>query len=152
MCRDWENPSKNSRRLLAFYFLLIFSFATSLLETFRFGNENGYECEIWLKVFSRILKKTPEQDTPESFIVLVDSPEKLALFSILKEVKPCFHHKMIKLPTFDNVFRHYDILAKTRSGMTTALAFFRQNGGGSIHARALLSTGKISYSLLMFSA
>ena len=102
MCRDWENPSKNSRGLLAFYFLLIFSFATSLLETFRFGDENGYECEIWLKVFSRILKK--KQTPPESFIVLVDSSEKLALFSILKEVKPCFYHKMVKLPTFDNVF------------------------------------------------
>ena len=68
MFRDWENPSKNSRGLLAFYFLLIFFFATSLLETFRFGDENGYEYEIWLKGFSRILKKT---DTPESFIVLL---------------------------------------------------------------------------------
>ena len=27
-----------------------------LLETFRFKDENDYEYEIWLKVFSRILK------------------------------------------------------------------------------------------------
>ena len=73
-----------------------------LTRDLRFGDENGYECEIWLKVFSRILKKN--RPPPESFIVLVDSSEKLALFSILKEVKPCFYHKMVKLPTFDNVF------------------------------------------------
>ena len=28
----------------------------SLIETFRFKDENDYECEIWLQVFSRILK------------------------------------------------------------------------------------------------
>ena len=36
--------------------------------------------------------------------------------------------------------RHYDILAKTRSRMTTATTFSRQNDVGS-RARALLSTG-----------
>ena len=40
------------------------------------------------------------------------SLEKLALLSILKEVKPSPNRKMIKLLTFDNSFRHYDILTK----------------------------------------
>ena len=38
---------------------------------------------------------------------------------------------MIKLLTFDNLFPHYDILAKTRSRMTTATTFSRQNDPGS---------------------
>ena len=41
---------------------------------------------------------------------------------------------MIKFLTFDNLFRHYDILAKTGSRMTMAITFSRQNDVGS-HAR-----------------
>ena len=64
-----------------------------MLETFRFEDENHYEYEIWFKVFSRIVKK---MDTPEIFIVLF-SPEKLALLSLLKEVEPSPDCKMLKL-------------------------------------------------------
>ena len=38
-------------------------------ETNRFEDENDDVCEIWLKGFSRILKK--KRETPESFIVLL---------------------------------------------------------------------------------
>ena len=54
-----------------------------------------YEYEIWFKVFLRIVKKY------EFFIVLF-SPEKLALLSILKEVETSPNCKMLKLLTFDN--------------------------------------------------
>ena len=37
---------------------------------------------------------------------------------------------MIKLLKFDNLFRHYDILAKTPSRMKTAIPFFRPNYAG----------------------
>ena len=53
-----------------------------------------------LKFFSRIVKK---MDTPEIFIILF-SPEKLALLSLLKEVEPSPDCKMLKLLTFDNLF------------------------------------------------
>ena len=56
------------------------------------------------------------------------------MLSLLKEVKPSPDENMIKLQTFDNLFlrvRHYDILAKTRSRMTTATSFSRQNDAGS---------------------
>ena len=53
------------------------------------------------------------------------------MLSLLKEVKPCPDGKMIKFLTFDNLFRHYDILAKTRSRTTTAITFSRQNDAGS---------------------
>ena len=57
----------------------------------------------------------------------------------MKEVTPLPDRKMIKLLTFDILFfRHFDILAKTRSRVTTATAFSRQNDAGS--QRALLST------------
>ena len=54
------------------------------------------------------------------------------------EVKPSHDHKMIKLPAFDNLFRHKDILAenaKTRSKMATAIAFSRQNRDFKIQRR-----------------
>ena len=38
---------------------------------------------------------------------------------------------MIKLLKFDNLFRHYDILAKTPCRMETAITFSRQNDAGS---------------------
>ena len=52
------------------------------------------------------------------------------MLSLLKEVKPSPDENMIKLQTFDNLFPrvgHCDILAKTRSRMTTATSFSRQN-------------------------
>ena len=58
--------------LLGGGFAQIFGQIVSTIETFRFGDENVYEYEIWLKVlFAHSLKI----DTPESFIVLF-SPEK----------------------------------------------------------------------------
>ena len=61
--------------------------------------------------------------TLESFIFLFFfSAEKLTrLFSLKEDIKPFPDRKMIKSLTFENFFRHYDIPAKTRSRMTTAI-------------------------------
>ena len=68
-------------------------------------------------------------------IYIFFSPEKLALLSLLEEVKPSPDRNMIKLQTFGNLFprvRHYDILSKTPSSrMTTATSISRQNHAGS---------------------
>ena len=42
-----------------------------------------------------------KMDTMESFVILF-SLEKLALLSILKDVKPSLDRQMVKLLTFDN--------------------------------------------------
>ena len=49
----------------------------------------------------------------------------------MKEVTPSPGRKMIKRLTFDNLFPHYNILAKTRSRVKTATTFSRQNDAGS---------------------
>ena len=82
-----DNPAKGSlnkdvfeRRLstgnehfsfLGSGFAQIFGQIVSIIETFRFGDENDYEYEIWLKVLFTYSLKI---DIPESFIVLF-SPE-----------------------------------------------------------------------------
>ena len=43
-------------------------------------------------------------DIPELFIALFFSQEKLAMLSVLKEVKTFPDCKMLKLQTFDNLF------------------------------------------------
>ena len=69
-----------------------------IIESFRF--EEDYEYEIWLKGFSRILKlQTPRKASFYHF-----SLEKLALLPLVKEVTAFSDRKMIKLPTFDNLF------------------------------------------------
>ena len=70
------------------------------LEIFRFEDENDYEYKIWLTVFSHLFKR----QTPRNSSLYFFSPEKLALLSLLKEVKPCTECKMLKLLTFDNLF------------------------------------------------
>ena len=63
-------------------------------------DEDDYEFEIWLKVFSRILKiKTPRKASFYHF-----SLAKLALLPLVKEVTPSPDRKMIKLLTFDILF------------------------------------------------
>ena len=59
------------------------------------------------------------------------SLETLALLPLVKKVTPSPDRKTIKLLTFDNLFRYIDILAKTRSRMTKATTFSRQNDVGS---------------------
>ena len=59
------------------------------LETFRFADENDYEYEICFSVFKL------------HFTTFFTSG-KLALLSLLKEVKPSLEGKIIKLLTFDN--------------------------------------------------
>ena len=61
-----------------------------------FEDEDDYEYEIWLEVFSRILR---QKASSYHF-----SPEKLALLSLVKEVTPSPDRRMIKLLTFDNLF------------------------------------------------
>ena len=51
---------------------------------------------------------------------------------------------MTKRPTFDNLTPHYAIFAKTRSTLTTAIAVPAKMT--LVHARALLSTEKMSSS------
>ena len=97
-------------------------------ETVRFEDEEDFKKEIWLKVFSRILKKRQ----PWKHCFTFFSPEKLTRLFLWTEVQPSpDRHKMIKLPTLITCSRLYDILAKTRGGMTTATAFSRQNDAGS---------------------
>ena len=68
-------------------------------------------------------------DTPENFIVFF-SPEKLARFS--KPLSWAQNDKISSHLIVDiTFFRHIDILAKTRSRMTKATAFSRQNDAGS---------------------
>ena len=52
---------------------------------------------------------------------------------MLKEVKPSPDSKLIKLLTLYLIAcsHHYDILAKTRRRMTTAVSFSRQKDAGS---------------------
>ena len=58
--------------------------------------------------------------------------KKLALLSLLKEVKPSPGRKIIKPPTLENFFRHHDVIGnKTRSGRKTTITFSRQNYAGS---------------------
>ena len=73
---------------------------------------------------------TKKKETPESLILLF-SQKRLVRLLILKQVKPPPSSKMIKPLTLTTSFRHYDILAKTRSRMTTATTFSRQNEAGS---------------------
>ena len=99
--------------------------------------------------------------TPESFI-LPFFTRKLRTVNLVEEATPSLDRKMIKLPTFDNLFpnlvlralfpdfgggasksrekrsgdevarfRHFDILAKIRSRVTTATTFSHQNDAGS---------------------
>ena len=97
-----------------------------VLETFRFENEDDYDYEIWLKVFSHIFKiYTPRKASCYHF-----SLEKLASLSLVKEVTRSPDRKMIKHSALDILFS----LPRFPAKMTLA------------HARALLSIEKISYS------
>ena len=73
-----------------------------VLETFRFKDEDDYEYEIWLEVFSRMLKiYTPRKASFYHF-----SLEKVALLSLVKEVMSSPDRKMIKLDTLFSQSRH----------------------------------------------
>ena len=87
----------------------------SIMESFRFGDENDYEYEMWLKV---LLAYSLKIDTLESFIVHF-SPEKLPLLSLLKEVKPSTGRKT------SNIWWHVSAttLPKTRSGIKMTITF-----------------------------
>ena len=88
--------------------------------------------------FSRILKISSSRKA--SFYHF--SLKKFALLPLVKEVTPSPDRKMIKLLTLIfliNCFRYFDILAKTRSRVTTASTFSRQNAP---YERALLSIAK----------
>ena len=73
-------------------------------------------------------------NSPEILHCTFFALEKIALLSTLKEVKPSLDRKVIKFLTFDNSFP--PLLAKTRSGLTTATKFSRQNDAGS-HTRTI---------------
>ena len=72
----------------------------SILESFRFQDEDDYDYEIWFKVFFEYRQKIVTLE----FFILLFSPEKLALLSWLKEVTRSPDRKMLKLLTFDNLF------------------------------------------------
>ena len=60
------------------------------------------------------------------------SPQRLVRLFILRVVKPSPDSKMIKTSyILITCSRHYDILAKTRSRMTTVITFSRENDAGT---------------------
>ena len=71
-----------------------------------------------------------ENRYPENLHRTLESPENLTLLSSLKEVKPSPDHNLIKLVTFNNSFPPLRLLANTRTRMTTAITFSRQNDAG----------------------
>ena len=100
-------------------------------ETCRFKGEDDFKDEIWLKVFSLILKK----HTPRKATLYFFTPEKLAQLFLLKEVYLPPDRKMIKLLHLTTCFRHYDILAKSREKRVInwrgISRFSRQNDAGA---------------------
>ena len=58
------------------------------------------------RFYSKFFAYCQKMDTPPPLIssLYFFSPRKLALLSLLMEVKPSANHKMIKLLTFDNLF------------------------------------------------
>ena len=80
-----------------------------------------------VRVFSNI---DSFRDSPENFI-LPFFTRKVSTVTLVKEATPSPDRKMTKLLTFDNCFPQFDILAKTRSEVTTATRFSRQNEAGS---------------------
>ena len=78
------------------------------------------------------LRVFPKKDTLESFILLLFTKKDHTVIYTERSYKPSPNSRMIKRLTIDNLFpRHFDILAKTRSRMTTAITFSRQNDAGS---------------------
>ena len=77
--------------------------------------------------FTRVLNKRH----PEKLHFTVFSPKRLVQLFILMEVEPSSDSKRIELPHLITCSRHYDILAKTRSRMTSAITFSRKNDAGS---------------------
>ena len=65
------------------------------METFRSEDEHDYE--IWVTVFSRIVKKTKH---PGMFHCTFFSPEKLALLPLLKDVKGAVSRNSAKLGNY----------------------------------------------------
>ena len=112
------------------------------IETFRFWDENNYEYQIWLKVFSRILKSwTPRKASLHFF-----STKKISTVIFNKRALAISRRQNDKTSNTLKLvsFRHHDILAKTLGGMTTAIVFPAKMT--LVYARALLCIEKISYS------
>ena len=88
------------------------------LEIFRFDDENACETRFNFNFFVYSQKI----HTPESFIVLFHQKSQHGFF-LLKEVKPSPDRKMVKLPTFENLFLPLRHSSETRRKMTTASTF-----------------------------
>ena len=101
-----------------------------LLELYIWGREQACTGTRFKLNFSRVFRK--KKNTPQKLHFTFFSQKKLARLFILKEVKLSPNGKMMKLHTFDNLFPPptNDIRAKTRSRMTTAIMFCRQNDAG----------------------
>ena len=102
-------------------------FLRSLIERFRFKDDDDYEYEIWLEVFRTFLKYR----LPGKLHFTIFSLEKLALLPLVKKATPSPDRKVIKLLTFDNLFPPLRHSAKTRGRVKTATTFSRQNEAGS---------------------
>ena len=83
----------------------------------------------WFKVFSHILKKI---DTPESFVVSFFTRKVSTFFYWRRLNHRSPEHNYDKTSNSWSCFRHYGILAKSRSRIATATSFPRQNDPGSI--------------------
>ena len=65
-------------------------------ETFGFEDENDFEYEIWLQLFSRIFLKKETSQKASLYLLFT---KKLAMLSLLKEVKPSSVRKNDKTST-----------------------------------------------------
>ena len=116
-----------------------------IVDSFRFKDGDDYEYDIWLTVFSRIIKI---QNPPKAWFYHF-SQKKLALLPLVKEVAPSPDRKMIKLLTFDNLFSPLWLRHKFSLKLVVEWRWLPRFPAkmALVHAQALLSIEKISYSL-----
>ena len=95
-----------------------------IIESFRF--EEDYEYEIWLNFFA----SSQNVDFPESFILPFFS-RKVSTVTLSERLHPLAIAKWSNFQYLITCFRHFDILAKTHSRVTTTTTFSRQNDVGS---------------------
>ena len=90
----------------------------SIADQYIYRTRTGTSIRTRFEFKSVFVAYTKTMDTQKPSLYFL-SGGKLSQLFLLKEVKPIPDRKMI------TCFRHYDILATTRSRMTTAIAFSR---------------------------
>ena len=108
----------------------------NIRENFRFLYDDEYE--IWLHVFSEVLRKDISHEAWFHSLLATN----LTQLSWMMKVNPFRDSKNYKKTR--TCFWHYAVLTKTRSQMTTVILFSLQNDTGS-RMRTLSLLGKNSY-------